>query len=150
MNVSDLINGVQSEETKHTGALPVGMYDVAVEKVEHKTTKKGGEALNFQLRVVGEKCKNAVVFDWVNIKVPSSETATNIGLQRLKKICELTGTTEIANMMGKQLTVNVGIEKSEEYGDKNRVKGYFPMDNTVTPASMPKTNVNISTDSIPF
>jgi len=147
MNLDAILNGVESEKSMEKGALKVGMYDVAIEKVEEKQNKNGGKALNFQLRVVGANCTNAVVFDRINYDLPNSPEAQRIGLGRLKRISELCGSTDVAQMIGKKLTVNVGVRKSVEYGDQNNVKGYFPLDNT---AISNNTTPTITADSIPF
>jgi hypothetical protein len=135
MDLSSILNNVQPEENLTRTALPQGFYNVYIDDIEPKTTKSGGKALNFKLKVFGEKYNNYALFDFVNISVPTSEKATEIGLQRLKKISEITGSTNTEKMKGKKMTVFVGIERSEQYGDTNKVKSYDVfqgVDNTPT------------------
>jgi hypothetical protein len=151
MDLANLLNGVTPEQEKSMGALPQGGYDVAIEKVEPKSNDNGWKALNFQLRVVGEKFNNAVVFDQVTIAHSTSEKAVEIGKARLAKIAELCGTTDTANMLGKQLNIYVGVKEDEYNGNKierNVIWNYSQLkdDAVVTNNVAPK----ITTDDIPF
>jgi hypothetical protein len=149
MDLSNLINGVAPEEQMHSGALPTGNYNVKVEKVEGKTTKAGGKALNIQMRVFGERYNNAVLFDFVNIEHPTSPKAAEIGKARIAKIAQLLGSTDTDSWLGKELAVFASKETNEQYGDQNRIKAYneFVLDNTPVQA---KANGSITADEIPF
>ena len=150
MDLSNLLSGVKPEENMQSGALPTGNYDVVVEKIEPKETKTGGKALNFQLRVFGPTHANAVLFDWVNIDLPSSPKATEIGKARLKKIAELCGSADTTKMVGQRMSVFATVEKSEQYGDQNRVKAYNEFVAGNAPAGEIKSNTSFNSDDIPF
>ena len=153
MDLSNLLNGVQPEETMHSGALPTGNYNVKVEKVEGKTTKAGGKALNIQMRVFGgEKYNNAVLFDFVNIEHPSSPKAAEIGKSRIAKIAQLLGSTDTANWLGKELSVYATREENQQYGDQNRIKAYneYVLDTTPLASGLPKADKSMTADEIPF
>ena len=152
MDLSNLINGVSPEETVHSRALPTGNYNVKVEKVEGKTTKAGGKALNIQLRVFGEKYANAVLFDFVNIEHPTSEKAASIGKARIAKIAQILGSADTASWLGKELSVFTTRETNEQYGDQNRIKAYneFVLDNTPIAGGLPKADKSMTADEIPF
>lgn len=148
MDLSSILNGIEAEQPK-TSVLPKGKYNVAIEAVEPKETKSGGKALNFKLSVVGKKYNNFKLFDFINVQ-NASEAAQKIGLSRLKKISELTQSTDTTQMIGKKLTVSVGVETSEQYGDKNRVYGYedFQMEDN-TPMNN-NSNINLTSNDVPF
>lgn len=150
MDLSNLISGVKPEETMHSGALPTGNYNVKVEKVEGKTTKAGGKALNIQMRVFGEKYNNAVLFDFVNIEHPTSPKAADIGKARIAKIATLLGSGDTDTWLGKELSIFTSKETNEQYGDQNRVKAYneFVLDNTPVQNTASKNTVSV--DEIPF
>lgn len=148
MDLSGILNGVQEEPPK-TSVLPKGVYNVAIEAIEPKTTKAGGKALNLKLSVVGNKYNNFKVFDFINIE-NANETAQAIGRSRLKKISTLTNTTDTSQMLGKKISISVGVETSEKYGDKNRVFGY---DDYQQEDNTPMSNANapaVDTSDIPF
>ena len=150
MDLSSLVSGVKPEETMHSGALPTGNYSVKIEKVEGKTTKAGGKALNIQMRVFGEKYANAVLFDFVNIEHPTSPKAADIGKARIAKIAQLLGSTNTDSWLGKELEVFASKETNEQYGDQNRIKAYneFIMDSTPMVGG---TNAGpITTNDVPF
>jgi hypothetical protein len=149
MDLSNLINGVQPEESVQGGALPTGNYNVKVEKVEGKTTKAGGKALNIQMRVFGEKYNNAVLFDFVNIEHPTSPKAADIGKARIAKIAQLLGSTDTSSWLGKELSVFASKETSQEWGDQNRVKAYNEYVVDTTPL-VAKANTSVTADEIPF
>ena len=150
MDLGNFVNGIKAEE-ETGGVLKSGVYDVFIEKINPKDTKAGGKALNLQLRVFGAKCGNAVIFDWINLMVPSSEKASEIGKRRLKKIIDLVGHSDTTKMIGGKMSVVVGVQTSEQYGDKNVVKSYLELDTDSTPISSTPNGLNsFSANDIPF
>lgn len=140
MDLGNLISGVKPEENVG-GALPSGNYNVMVERVEGKDSAAGGKILNIQLRVFGEKYNNACIFDSINIFVPTSEVATDIGKGRVAKLAEVFGSAETDNWIGKAVTVYAKIIKQDGYADKNAVVAYSIYDNSGT-GTAPNANQN--------
>lgn len=122
ININDLPDSDNSMEP-----VPAGVYQVVIDGAELKTTKAGtGQYINLKLKIQGGQFSNRVFFDIINISNPS-EVAQNIGLATLKKIMKSMGLDSVQNtdqLIGGHLTVKVDIERSEQYGDKNKVKDY--------------------------
>jgi hypothetical protein len=151
MDLSALLNGIKPETERSMGALPQGGYDVAIEKVEPRSNDKGWKALNFQLRVIGEECNNAVIFDQVTIAHDTSSKAVEIGKSRLARIAELAGSMDTDKMVGTKMNVYVGIKKDTYNGverEQNVVWNYSDVDkDAVQPGAVAS---KITADDIPF
>lgn len=148
MDFSGLIKDVKEEIG--FGLLPSGEYEVVIESVDLKQSSSGGKYLNFKLKVLSGEYSKRILFDSVNVFVPSSDQATNIGLARLKKISNLTGVMQTELMIGKRLLVDVSFKKDSQYGDKNYIKQYIEglSVNQSKENSSPKTAITI--EDIPF
>lgn len=146
MDFSGLIKDVKEEVG--FGLLPNGEYEVVVESVDLKQSSSGGKYLNFKLKVLSGEYSKRVLFDSVNVFVPSSDQATTIGLSRLKRISNLTGAMQTELMIGKKLLVDVSFRKDSQYGDKNYIKQYIEG----LPGNHTKENLStkITVDDIPF
>jgi hypothetical protein len=70
-----------------------------------------------------------VVFGNLNIR-NASPKAEEIGRQQLGDICRAIGLAKVSDtdqLIGNSLMIKLDIEKSEQYGDKNQVKGFKPI-----------------------
>lgn len=107
--------------------LPNGNYDVAITKAEIKDTKSGGKMINLCFKVFAGEYTNRTVFASLNI-VNSSEKAQQIGRGQFKKILEILEMPQklsnIEDLLGRMLTITVKVEKSEQWGEQNRVTSY--------------------------
>ena len=152
MDVSSLIKDVKEEGG--FVCLPAGQYDVAVGDVELKQSSTGGKYLNFKLIVLSGEHKGHMIFDLINIFVPSSDQATNIGLARLKRISNLLNITDINFMKGRMLTVDVVVKHDKNYGDRNNIKFYVDAVHSDTSAHVPQVNTspakNFTANDLPF
>ena len=136
-----------------SGALQPGDYSVKVDKLEWKTSKGGDDYLNLQLRVVGEKAKNAVIFDMLHL-FNKNETARKIAQQTLKKIClacdlpmEFDSKEALTTALyGKVLTVRTKVEE-DDFGEKAKVVNYKKLEGEVSAESMAPT---VDPTEIPF
>jgi hypothetical protein len=69
------------------------------------------------------------VFGNLNIRNQSPK-AEEIGRQQLGDICRAIGLARVGDtdqLIGNSLMIKLDIEKSEQYGDKNQVKGFKPI-----------------------
>ena len=117
-------------ETDNRGALPAGNYTAVIEKVEKRSSKKNdkNKYINVQYKVCDmEKRNGAVFFDIVNIH-NETDAAQELGRKRLKTMFIAAGASDSEMntltpewFVGKKVECVIGVEKSEEYGDKNRV-----------------------------
>jgi hypothetical protein len=70
-----------------------------------------------------------VVFGNLNIR-NANPKAEEIGRQQLGDICRAIGLARVGDtdqLIGHSLMVKLDVEKSEQYGDKNNVKGFKPI-----------------------
>ena len=107
-----------------------GTYVCEVERVEDKKTKKGDEMTSILLRVKEGEYENFVV--WANILMQPTK---KFGRQRAKQFLHSPGLNTNAkrsyttgNWVGKRCIVKVGIEESEEFGNRNVAKWFEPLD----------------------
>lgn len=70
--------------------IPKGDYHVIINKMEEKTTAKGGKMMNVQLQILKGQFQNKTVFDRFNV-VNSNPVAQNIGRQQLKAMLKAAG-----------------------------------------------------------
>jgi hypothetical protein len=107
--------------------IPPGWYSVTIAAADLKATKTGtGQYIAVRYDVTGPSHQGRVVFGNLNIKNQSPK-AEEIGRQQLREILEATGIPKVSDtdqLIGHSLQIKVDIEKSEQYGDKNQVKGF--------------------------
>jgi hypothetical protein len=102
-------------------SLTPGSHIAKVAKATVEKTRKGG----FQVVVIfKEITTGAMISDYINVAVPSSEEATNIGRSRLKALLTYGGHPspdkpgDITSLVG----LTVGIKVNEEEYEKDGVK----------------------------
>lgn len=110
--------------------LEAGDYNVTVSKLEYKTSKSGSEYLSIGFRTEN----NRIIFEIFNL-FHKDDKVRNIAMSSMKKLltaCEisperLTSVTKeslLGLLAEKRVTVSLVVQKDEQYGDKNKVKGY--------------------------
>lgn len=129
-----------------SGALPVGDYLVAVTEAEVKTTRRGGEGINFTLEIqlpaahTGRRC-----WYWVNTSVPHSPEAERIGRGQLYRLTEAVGGGEAfawqdaSQLFGRPFVVRLGVEDDPAYGQRNRVLETRPQRRAAPPVQAQPT-----------
>jgi len=110
--------------------LPPGWYSATMTAAEIKTTKTGtGQYIALRYDITGPTHQGRVVFGNLNIR-NASPKAEEIGRQQLGDICRAIGLAKVSDtdqLIGNSLMIKLDIEKSEQYGDKNQVKGFKPI-----------------------
>lgn len=138
-------------ESSNFTALPKGEYAAEVEKAELRDTKKGGKMIKLELRLHGGKgIGKRKVFDNIML-VHSNPKVVEIGKQKLKSLAIAGGMEEAeasnlkssADLVGLQVTAGIKVEKSEEYGDQNRVTHFKRYDEALAD----KTLADVTEDS---
>lgn len=127
-NLNDLNFNAQNEEPAGFDVLPAGEYDVVITNSEVKPTSTGGKMLKLQLQVMNGQYQNRLLFDNLNLW-NNSQKAVQIARGTLSAICRAVNILtpqDSSELHGKPLRVKVVIEKSDEYGEQNRVKAYKP------------------------
>jgi hypothetical protein len=110
--------------------LPPGWYSATMSAAEIKATKTGtGQYIALRYDITGPTHQGRVVFGNLNIRNQSPK-AEEIGRQQLGDICRAIGLAKVGDtdqLIGNSLMIKLDIEKSEQYGDKNQVKGFKPI-----------------------
>lgn len=107
--------------------VPDGWYDVTITEADVKETNAGtGTYIKLRYDITGPAHSGRVVFGNINNSNPNPK-AEEIGNQQLGELMRATGLSRLKDtdqLIGKRLTVKLTTQKSEQYGDKNEVKGY--------------------------
>jgi len=110
--------------------LPAGWYSATMASAELKATKNGtGQYISIKYQITGPTHQGRVVFGNLNIRNQSPK-AEEIGRQQLGDICRAIGLARVGDtdqLIGNSLMIKLDVEKSEQYGDKNQVKGFKPI-----------------------
>jgi hypothetical protein len=122
---------------KKFSPLSEGIYGAKITSSEIKDTKAGdGSYISLQITLLGGKgVKGRKVFQMHMIKHPKP-MVVNIGLRNLKDLAKSIGLeydniTDTTDFHDKVVGVELGIESSEQYGDKNVVKRYLEFDESL-------------------
>jgi hypothetical protein len=108
--------------------IPEGTYELMAEDWEQKISKAGNKYLKVTYRVQGENYANRVV--WENFTISGANPT--VGISRLKQWMVATGSdaTElnqdaVNNLMMETFMAKIGIEKSAEWGDSNKIVAFL-------------------------
>ena len=114
--------------------LPAGWYQAKVNAADIKKTKAGnGEYINLQLEILGPSHQGRIVFSNINIMNPNPK-AEEIGLSQLNSLLSSIGLAQISDtdqLINGEAMIKLSIKRSDEYGDRNEVKGYKALSNSM-------------------
>lgn len=121
--------------------LPAGAYMVQVIESDVVETKAGtGLILKLTMEVMDGPHANRKVWANINFKNPNA-TAQRIAQEAIKQICDAVGysgqLTDSEVLHYKPLRAQLTIRKDAEYGDRNEVKRYSPLNGNAPPAGKP-------------
>lgn len=111
--------------------LPAGFYTAQVTDSSVVPLKSGnGEGLKLTFTVLSDNYRGRKLFMQLNVK-HTSQSAQEIGLSTLKKLCNSIGLARIENTLelhNKPLQIRVKVRKSDtaEYEDQNEIAGFQP------------------------
>ena len=124
------VSSLPQGNTGNFDPLPPGWYSATMSAAEIKNTKTGtGQYIALRYDITGPTHPGRVVFGNLNIR-NASPKAEEIGRQQLGDICRAIGLARVGDtdqLIGNSLMIKLDIEKSEQYGDKNQVKGFKPI-----------------------
>lgn len=121
--------------------LPAGWYTATIGGAELKDTKTGtGQYIAVRYNITGPTHQGRVVFGNINIRNANPQ-AESIGRQQLGEILRAIGlarANDTDQLVGHDLSIKLSIQKSDQYGDKNEVKGFKAIEGgSPAPRSMP-------------
>ncbi len=118
--------------------IPAGWYTATIGEADLRDTKAGtGQYVSVRYNITGPTHEGRVVFGNLNIRNPNPK-AEEIGRQQLGSIMRAIGLPSVQDtdqLIGGNLQIKVSIQKSEEYGDKNEVKGFKAIDGARPPVA---------------
>jgi hypothetical protein len=126
----------QLDQTYETSALPksdfepvpTAVYDYVIHSAEVVPVKNNGLMIKIRLDITGPSHQGRVVFDNVTLR-NASEKAVEIGHKRLgeyARACGLSSVSDSDQLIGCHVRGRTGIEKSDQYGDRNRINAIMP------------------------
>lgn len=141
------LNFEKDEATSTTyQPLEAGEYLVACVEAEMKQTKDGnGAYIACQFQIQEGKHEGRKVFQNFTI-ANQSEKATQIGRGQIKSFLIASGAKTFnlatpSDMCGKVCIAKVAIEKSEQYGDKNKITSFKATTTTTVNQSVPSSSM---------
>lgn len=109
--------------------IPAGEYDAVIVGSEVKATNAGtGKYLKLELQILNGQFQNRKIWDQLNLWNPNAK-AVEIAKGTLSSLCRAVNVltpNDSSELHGKPVRVKLGIQKSDEYGDRNVVKDYKP------------------------
>ena len=128
--------------------LPTGNYPTLIEKVSVKSTKDGtGKRVNVQLKITDGQYAGRVVFDGLNVVLPNSPKAENIGRKQLAGLldaCGIKGERDLAKLVQTEQITKIDIQEAKgEYEARNFVRGYKPLPGRMAVPSSPSTTTTV-------
>lgn len=158
------------DETFNVNDMPEGSYDVmqpgwysaCISDADVKETKDGsGKYISVRYDITGPTCQGRAVFGNINIRLPLSPEAENIGRRQLGDIMRAIGLdtfNDTDQLIGGQLMIKLTVSEArkdektgKQYDAKNEVRGYkaigeaMPMTATET-----KSKTKIKTEEKPL
>jgi len=125
--VSDLNFTLDLSDVEDDDLVPVGTYNMMVEKIEDRESRSGGRYLNVMFSITGPSYVGRKIFSMFNYE-NSNPVAESIGKSELKKLGKAVGVKDLnslrpSQLLEKECSAQVG-KKSDDYGDKNILKGF--------------------------
>lgn len=123
-------------------AIPAGMYEATIANAEIKDSKSGGKYINVRYDITGPAHIGRVVFGMITI-ANANPKAEEVGRQQLGELIRAIGLDKLADtdqLIGGQLIIKLDVEKSEQYGEQNRVRGFRPATKGSKPTATAATN----------
>jgi hypothetical protein len=122
-------------EPQSFDVLPAGEYDAIIVASERKATKNGnGSYLKLEFQVVSGQFQNRKIWENLNIDNPSPK-AKQIALGTLSAICRAVGVMtpkDSSELHNRPMRIKLAIEKTDDYGEQNRVKAITPQNGSIT------------------
>lgn len=147
--LGETINAAELPASQGFDPIPAGWYSVTITGAEVRDTKAGtGSYIAVRYDVTGPTHEGRVIFGNLNIRNPNPK-AEEIGRQQLGDLMRSIGlatVTDTDQLIGGRCQIKVSIQKSEEYGDKNEVKGY-KADGSAPPAAVAPASATAPTSA---
>lgn len=143
MSNFDELGGFDANNVQPTSfdVLPAGEYEACIVSSVMKANSNGsGKYLNLELQILNGEFQNRRVFDLLNL-VHTNEKAVQIARGTLSAICRAVGVLtpkDSSELHNKPMRIKLKVEKSEEFGDRNKITAYKPRNAgpaTPTPSS---------------
>ena len=115
---------------------------MVIERAEICDTKAGnGKYLKMMYRITGDNFNNACVFGNLNVRNPNAK-AEEIGRQQMGVLMRAVGIAKMRDtdeLIGKELKIKVVVKSDAEYGDRNEIKNWKPLGDSIGKATIKST-----------
>jgi hypothetical protein len=120
--------------------LPAGKYPACVVTAVEMVSKAGNPMIVIEMEIYPPEGKIRKITDWLSEGAPWKvrNFCESVGDQMLESYER--GSIDPAGMIHKQVDVLVTVEKSDDFGDRNKVKAYLKSDSTASAAKFEKEN----------
>ena len=131
-------NSSELPESRSFDPLPDGWYTATITAADVKQTRAGtGEYIALRYDILGPTHQGRVVFGNLNVVNPNPK-AEEIGLAQLNDIMRAVGLASVSDsdeLVGATMQIKLATEKSEQYGDKNKVTAHKAVDGSSMPVA---------------
>jgi hypothetical protein len=115
--------------------LPAGWYMASIILAEIQPTKSGGKMIALRYEIIGPTHAGRIVFNNLNIK-NANPKAEEIGRQQLGDIMRAIGLSRLSDtddFIGGKLNIKLQITQSEQYGNRNEIRGWKAIEGSAIP-----------------
>ena len=127
-------------ESQTFEALPAGWYSVMIVAEEQKEAKSGnGEYVKMEMEVTEGQYKGRKLWEQFSLWHTNPQTVeiAQRGIATIAQAVGIAKCTDTAELHNRVFDAKVIIEKSDQYGDQNRVRGYRKHAGTAGPMAPP-------------
>jgi len=107
--------------------LPKGSYHVEIYSAKDQKSNAGNDMVNVTYSVLNDEYKNARVFEYLTFTEKSMGRIKHF-LHMINEPYEGNCQIDSGNWIGQCLKIDVAIETSQDYPDKNRVIAHWPFE----------------------
>jgi hypothetical protein len=115
--------------------IPAGWYIASIILAEIQPTKSGGKMIALRYEIIGPTHAGRIVFNNLNIK-NANPKAEEIGRQQLGDIMRAIGLSRLSDtddFIGGKLIIKLQITQSEQYGNRNEIRGWKAIEGSAIP-----------------
>lgn len=127
-------------ESQTFDALPAGWYSVMIVGEEQKEAKSGkGEYVKMEMEVTEGQYKGRKLWEQFSLWHANPQTVeiAQRGIATIAQAVGIAKCNDTAELHNKVFDAKVIIEKSDQYGDQNRIRGYRKHAGTAGPMAPP-------------
>lgn len=131
-------DATQVEPQQSFSLIDPGSYAAIALESSMRTTKSGGEMLQYKMQITDGKHANRVLYARFNVRNPSAE-AERIGRAQLSSFCHAAGVVNLADtddLLHKPVKIRVKVREARDgYDAQNEISGFNPVNSSAAPTA---------------